>query len=118
VLYSTDDEDFVFSVASHGEDNMAERDLGWEQAEADYDWCLSQPPEVLRPYAGQVIVVHQRTILGSGVDHREALENARQQVAAHGRPFPEVGLVFVVVPQPVHFDPKLFAITPDRPTES
>jgi hypothetical protein len=74
----------------------------------DWRWCMGQA-NILRDYAGQVIVLHERQVLGSGQGHLEALEDARQRVEAAGQSLPErAALLFVVVPEPVTFPPLFF----------
>jgi hypothetical protein len=54
----------------------------------DWQWCMGQA-DILRDYAGQVIVLHERQVLGSGQGHLEALEDAQQRVEAAGQSLPE-----------------------------
>jgi hypothetical protein len=66
--------------------------------------------DILRDYAGRVIVLHERQVLGSGRDHLEALDDARQRVEAAGQSLPErAALLFVAVPETLAFHPLFFA---------
>src|ERR1700730_2937858 len=70
----------------------------------DYFWCLNQP-DVLERYAGQVVVLHNRVVLGSGPGHLQAKEDARRQVETRGETLPPAAdLLFVVIPEQVWFD--------------
>jgi hypothetical protein len=56
--------------------------LEWfERQQANYFWCLGQP-DILERYAGQVVILHEHVILGSGTGSQEALEDARQRAEA------------------------------------
>jgi hypothetical protein len=67
--------------------------------QAEYLWCLAQP-EIMDAYPGRVVVVHNRTIMGSGRDHLEALEDARQRAAQRNEALPKpYDMLFIPVPE-------------------
>jgi hypothetical protein len=68
--------------------------------EADYIWCRGQR-DLLAQHAGQVVVFHNRTLVGSGADHHEAMKDVRERAARENRPVPSAGLLFVVAPEPI-----------------
>lgn len=63
-----------------------------QRIQRDYRWAESDP-EVWEKYQGQVVVVCNQTVLGSGKDHRAARENAQ-----HHPQFPGDEDVLVYVP--------------------
>ena len=76
----------------------------FEKQKADYIWCLRQP-EIVARYQGQVLVLHERNILGSGRDSLQALHDAQERVAAQNQPFPpRRDILFVVIPEHPWFD--------------
>jgi hypothetical protein len=79
--------------------------VAWfEKQSADYNWCLSQP-EILDRYRGQVLVVQERNILGSGRDSLQALHDAQERLARQNQPFPpRRDVLFVVIPEQPWFD--------------
>jgi hypothetical protein len=64
----------------------------------DYDWWLGQS-DLREQYAGRVVILHNRSVLGSGANHREAFDNARRLAEEQGRTLPERGLFFLAVPE-------------------
>src|SRR5262245_11051064 len=82
--------------------------LAWfEKQQADGRWCLSQP-DILKRYAGRVVVVHNRTILGSGRDDLEARDDAFRQAQTMGSTLPaERDLLFLVIPDQAWLDEAL-----------
>jgi hypothetical protein len=87
----------------------------FERQRADYLWALGEPAITDR-YPGKVVVLHQRTVLGSGRDDLEALADARQGAAGGGRPLPDVWeLLFVPVPERAWFPPES---SPSKPAPS
>jgi hypothetical protein len=81
--------------------------------EADYRWCRQQR-DLLASYSGQVVVFHNRTILGNGVDHHAALENARARAVGKDRALPAHGLLFLVVPEPLPVASSALLVLPDH----
>src|SRR5690349_784408 len=75
----------------------------YDRCMKDYAWFLGQP-ENLGRYAGRVVILRDQQILGSGRDHLEALEDARQQAAQKGASLPPAHELFaVIVPEPWYF---------------
>jgi hypothetical protein len=73
--------------------------LEWfERQKADYFWCLNQI-DVLDRYSGQVVVLHNRVILGSGHGAQEALDDARKRADDSGMALPG-GRELLLVPIP------------------
>ncbi len=82
-------------------------DSGIRQLEAHDRW-LSQPGNRDR-YAGQVVIVYEGEVLGSGLDHGVAMREARRRAEEMKIPFPNWGpMVCVVVPSNLGFDPEFF----------
>ncbi len=73
------------------------------RAEEDYRWWYHQGDNRLR-YAGQVIVLHQRELVGSGPDMNEAWEAAQRWFAERGRSFPDASEL-LCLPVPPTLDP-------------
>jgi hypothetical protein len=80
--------------------------------DAEYQWCRQQQ-EIFARHVGQVVVFHNRTFLGSGADHHEALEDVRRRAAQEGRPLPAHGLLFLAVPETLSTDLPV-AVLPDQ----
>jgi hypothetical protein len=78
-----------------------------EEAWADYTWLMTHPELRVR-YAGKAVILHNRTVLGSGIDHLEAEENMRAAAAAENRQLPKYGLFYAHVPELVDFPPGYF----------
>jgi hypothetical protein len=78
-----------------------------EDPAANYDWFMSQW-ELRNRYAGQVVILHDRKVLGSGTNYREAEESMRAAAAAENRKLPEHSLLYVHVPLPADLDILLF----------
>ncbi len=73
-------------------------DSGIRQLEVHDRW-LSQPGNRQR-YAGQVVIVYEGEVLGSGPDHGVAIQEARRRAEEMAIPFPNWGpMVCVVVPE-------------------
>jgi hypothetical protein len=70
---------------------------------ADYDWFMNQP-DLRARYAGLLVILRNRVVLGSGSDHAQALEDARRRATEEKRPLTEHGLLFVPVPESTSFD--------------
>src|SRR5258708_37797759 len=71
--------------------------------QADILWFLGQH-EVLARYPGQVVVLHNRIVIGSGRDHLEAMADARRQTAQRGEPLPDAWrMLFIPVQDPNSF---------------
>lgn len=66
--------------------------------EQEYLWCLGQR-DIQKQYAGKIVILYHRQILGSGNTHREALQDARSRATASGQTVPEVS-EFLYVPIP------------------
>jgi hypothetical protein len=79
----------------------------------DYAWFLRQPGNVAG-YAGQVVLPHHHTVLGSGADHEAAMEDVRRRAAAEKRTLPQDDLIIFAVSEPGWFDPDYFGGTPIR----
>ncbi len=70
----------------------------FRRKQEEFFWCLRQP-RIVNMYAGQVVVVHDRVILGNGPNSGEALEDARKKAAERGTALPAPGeLLFVPIP--------------------
>lgn len=72
---------------------MTERE---HRLNSDYTWAM-QDPMVRTRYGGMVVVVHEKQVWGSGVDHGAALRLAQKQA---GCPASEM-FAFVVVPHEI-----------------
>jgi hypothetical protein len=70
------------------------------QAQEDYLWCLNQH-EVLERYPGQVVVLHNRRIIGHGIGTPEARQDAQDKAKARGETLPPKDQL-VLVPIPEH----------------
>jgi hypothetical protein len=64
---------------------------------ADYDWFLSRQ-DARERFAGQVVILHQRRIVGSGGDYWEALEDFRRGFQGQPGNLPDRDLLFIAVP--------------------
>jgi hypothetical protein len=84
----------------------------------DYAWFMRQPENIAH-YAGKIVLLHHRTVLGSGADYTEAAEDARRRAAAEDRALPpqDEVLMFTVL-KPIGFDPDYFGATPVRQQEA
>jgi hypothetical protein len=92
----------------------------FQRQQADYFWCMAQL-EIRERYRGQVVVLHQRRVLGSGADHVEALADARGRVERQGRSLPPVKeLQLIPLPEHICIDEKQLSpqapSTPSSPT--
>ncbi len=77
----------------------------------DYFWCLNQL-DIRERYRGQIVVLHNRQILGHGPGSVEARENARERVAAQGAVLPPAAeLLLVVIPEHIWLDEIRFTNT-------
>jgi hypothetical protein len=77
----------------------------------DYFWCLNQL-DIRERYRGQIVVLHNRQIIGSGPGSVEARENARQRVVAQGEVMPPTAdLLLVVIPEHIWLDEIRFTST-------
>ncbi len=70
---------------------------------SDIEWALGDL-DILNQYAGQIVVVHRRRVWGSGLNHQNALQNARIRPDCPGLS----ELVFVPIPESPWFDVELF----------
>jgi hypothetical protein len=76
--------------------------------QADYFWCLNQL-DILERYPGQIVVLHDRKVIGSGAGTVEAREDAKRQVEARGETLPPSNdLLCVVIPERIWFDETIF----------
>jgi hypothetical protein len=84
--------------------------LEWfHRQQEDYFWCLNQL-DICERYRGQVVVLHDRKILGSGIGGREAKEDALQRLEAQGAQLPPVSeILYVPIPEHLGFDQSLFS---------
>src|SRR4051794_14571031 len=75
--------------------------LEWfNRMQGDALWFLGQE-NLVEQYRGNVVVLHNRRIIGRGNDHSEAKEDARRQVEARGEVLPPVSeLLFIPLPAP------------------
>jgi hypothetical protein len=74
------------------------------QAEEDYRWWYHQGDNRVR-WAGQVVVLYNRVLIGAGLDMNAAFETARRCMAWRQEPFPDgPGLVCASVPPLIHWD--------------
>jgi hypothetical protein len=71
-------------------------------------------PENIARYRGQVVVLHNRVVLGSGAGHVEAMADARRRAEAENRSLLEQELFLFPVPDPGWFPPEYFGGTPIR----
>jgi hypothetical protein len=79
---------------------MTEEEL---QQDRDWEWCMTQP-EILKKYAGQVVVVYREKVWGHGSDHLEALQDAMMTILRTTTPEtapPRRWLTFIAVPEPM-----------------
>ncbi len=92
---------------------MSEAGNGWQEAalernaaaaeslrkfQEDYLWCLNQV-DLRQRYANQVVILHNRTVIGHGESGGQARESARQALQQCGEPFPpEKDLVILIMP--------------------
>jgi hypothetical protein len=81
------------------------------EAGKEYAWFMRQPDNIAR-YKGQVVILHHRTVLGSGADHMEAMEDAQRRAAADNRPLPQADLIAFPVYEPSWLPPEFFGDTP------
>jgi hypothetical protein len=73
---------------------------------ADILWFLGQH-EVLARYPGRVVILLNRTVVGSGRDSLEALEDARRQARARGEQLPGPSeLLFIPIPESIDSGPE------------
>jgi hypothetical protein len=76
----------------------------FQHQQADYFWCMAQQ-EIRERYRAQVVVLHQRRVLGSGPDHVEALADARTRVEQQGGSLPPVNeLLLIPIPEHIWVD--------------
>jgi hypothetical protein len=77
----------------------------FRRMEGDALWFLGQK-ELVERYTGSVIVLHNRQVIGRGVNHSEAKEDACRQVAARGEALPPLSeLLFIPLPGPPESEP-------------
>jgi hypothetical protein len=73
-----------------------------------YAWCLSQP-DLVEKYKGQVVLLHGRSVVGSGLDALEAWADAQRRAATENRfPPPIHELLQVSVPEHLWFDGEFY----------
>lgn len=77
----------------------------------DYAWFMRQP-EYTDRYDGKVVLLYHHTVLGSGADYLEAVEDARQRAAAENRELPLKEALVFTVRKPLGFGPEYFLDTP------
>jgi hypothetical protein len=76
----------------------------FQRYQADYLWCLNQR-DLRERYAGQVVILHNRVVLGSGYSGAEARADARQRLEARGESMPaENALLIMIVPAQLWVD--------------
>jgi hypothetical protein len=80
------------------------------RTEEDYRWWYHQGDNRVR-YAGQIIILWNRELIGSGQDAGEAWKEADRFLAERQQPQPD-WLVCVPVPPLVHCDPVTGLIIP------
>jgi hypothetical protein len=67
-------------------------------------WLYNQP-EVCERYADQVVIVHERQVVGHGASEEEALEAAKRFFTGLGQPMPPPGhLAIMVAPTSLWMD--------------
>src|SRR5262245_665299 len=89
----------------------------------DYFWCMKQTDLLLR-YKDQILILHDRKILGSGPTGPEAWEDARRRATERGEPLPaRKELMVFFVPEQI-FEERpftsadLFGDSPVQPASS
>ena len=66
----------------------------------DYFWCLSQA-DLRQRYASQVVILHERRVIGHGETGAQAREAAHQAFQQRGEPFPSENDLLVVLMPPM-----------------
>jgi hypothetical protein len=94
---------------------MSEASNGWGEAtiernplvaeqlrkfQEDYLWCLNQV-DLRERYANQVVILHDRKVIGSGESSAQAREAARQALAAQGTAFPSESEIHILIVPPM-----------------
>jgi hypothetical protein len=92
-------------------EETAEQKRAWlewfERQKADYFWCLNQV-DLRERYAGQVVMMHRRVVLGSGASVAEARDEAKRCLEARGETLPsESDLLIMIVPSQLWMDAPL-----------
>ena len=77
----------------------------WQHRQTeDYLWALGQA-DLSERYRGQVVAMHNRVVLGSGVTGLAAREDARHRAAERGDQLPPEGeWLYVIMPKVLHLD--------------
>ena len=57
---------------------MSQLDPREKQLQADHEWVRNNR-DLIKEHGGKVVAVHKQNVLGVGNNHKEAIDNARQQ---------------------------------------
>ena len=75
-----------------------------QKQHADFLWCLNHS-DLAKQYAEQVVVVHERQVIGSGATFEEARTDAVRRWEEKGGPFPaDRDLLMFMMPPMVYLE--------------
>jgi hypothetical protein len=77
----------------------------FQRMQGDALWFLGQQ-ELVERYAGSVVVLHNRQVIGRGKNHSQAKDDACRQVQEKGEVLPPLSeLLFIPLPAPPDTEP-------------